>query len=162
MKKLICFDLDGTLTQHRSPLGEKNKAVLDKLAKKYKIIMVGAGNAPRIYKQMNEYPIDILGNYGMQESKIIDGKFTIIREDVTNVDKEFFIEKINYLRAKYGTDEKLRRAWGDDTVSIDNPKVPDAEARYIMYGVDYDLKHQQSLSNLPAPVTILGASFLTC
>ncbi|MBO7187677.1 MAG: HAD family phosphatase [Clostridia bacterium] len=105
MKKLICFDLDGTLTQHRSPLGEKNKAVLDKLAKKYKIIMVGAGNAPRIYKQMNEYPIDILGNYGMQESKIIDGKFTIVREDVTNVDKQFFIDKINYLRAKYGYTE---------------------------------------------------------
>ena len=63
----------------------------------------------------------------------------------------FMRQFTHYLKLKYGTDEALRRAWGDDTVSIDNPRVPDAEARYIMYGVDYDLKHQQSLANLPAP-----------
>ena len=105
MKRLLCFDLDGTLTQHRSKLGAENKAVLDELSKKYKIIMVGAGNAPRIYGQMNEYPIDIIANYGMQESKIIDGKFTIIREDVSLPDKAYFLEKIAYLRKKYGYTE---------------------------------------------------------
>ena len=105
MKRLLCFDLDGTLTQHRSKLGAENKAVLDELSKKYKVIMVGAGNAPRIYGQMNEYPIDIIANYGMQESKIIDGKFTIIREDVSLPDKAYFLEKIAYLRKKYGYTE---------------------------------------------------------
>lgn len=105
MKRLICFDLDGTLTQHRSPLGAENRAVLDALKGKYKLMMVGAGNAPRIYAQMQEYPIDIIGNYGMQESKIIDGKFTIVRETVTNPDKEFFLSKIEYLRKKYGYTE---------------------------------------------------------
>ena len=104
-KRLICFDLDGTLTQHRSKLEEKNRGLLDELSKKYKLLMVGAGAAERIYAQMNEYPIDILGNYGMQESKIIDGKFTLVKQVVTNVDKEFFIEKINYLREKYGYTE---------------------------------------------------------
>ena len=102
MKKLLCFDLDGTLTQHRSPLEEKNRNLLDKLSKKYKLIMVGAGNAPRIYKQMGEYPIDIIANYGMQESKMIDGKFTIVREVITSPDKAYFLEKIEYLRQKYG------------------------------------------------------------
>ena len=29
--KLVAFDLDGTLTQHRTPLGAKNRAVLDRL-----------------------------------------------------------------------------------------------------------------------------------
>lgn len=104
-KRLICLDLDGTLTQHRSQLGEKNKAVLDKLSEKYKLLMVGAGNVPRIYGQMNEYPIDILGNYGMQEGKIIDGKMVIVRQDTQEVDREFFIEKTNYLREKYGYTE---------------------------------------------------------
>ena len=33
-KRLICFDLDGTLTQHKTPLGERNKAVLDRLGSK--------------------------------------------------------------------------------------------------------------------------------
>ena len=58
MKRLICFDLDGTLTQHRSKLEEKNQKVLDKLRKKYKLLMVGAGGAERIYAQMNEYTIN--------------------------------------------------------------------------------------------------------
>ena len=105
MKKLICFDLDGTLTQHRSPLEQENREVLDILSKKYKIIMVGAGNAERIYAQMGEYPIDIIGNYGMQESKILDGKFTVVRQVQSNPNKEFFIKNIRYLREKYGYTE---------------------------------------------------------
>ena len=102
MKRLICFDLDGTLTQHRSPLGEKNKAVLDRLREKYKLIMVGAGAAERIYAQMGEYPIDIIANYGMEESKMIDGKFTIVRQITTSPNREYFLEKAEYLRKKYG------------------------------------------------------------
>ena len=61
-KRLICFDLDGTLTQHKTPLSEESKAVLDRLGERYKLLMVGAGNAPRIFNQMQGYPIDILGN----------------------------------------------------------------------------------------------------
>ena len=40
MKKLICFDLDGTITQHRSRLEENSRRVLDDLAKQYKIIIL--------------------------------------------------------------------------------------------------------------------------
>lgn len=105
MKKLICFDLDGTLTPHRTPLGEKNKAVLDKLSKKYKLLMVGAGNTKRIFTQMNGYPVDIIGNYGKEESKVIDGEFTIIRQEKSTPDKEFFIKNVEYLRQKYGYTE---------------------------------------------------------
>jgi HAD superfamily hydrolase (TIGR01484 family) len=105
MKKLLCFDLDGTLTQHRSSLEEKNRRVLERLQTKYKLIMVGAGGAERIYEQMGKYPIDIIANYGMQESRMIDGVFTIVREDKSFPDKEFFIEKIEYLRKKYGYTE---------------------------------------------------------
>lgn len=104
-KKLICFDLDGTLTQHRSKLEEENRKVLDALQSKYKIVMVGAGGAARIFSQMNEYPIDIIANYGMEESKMIDGKFTIIRQIVSNPDKAYFLEKAEYLRKKYGYTE---------------------------------------------------------
>ena len=102
MKKLICFDLDGTLTQHRSKLEDENKKVLDELNKRYKLIMVGAGGVERIYEQMGNYPIDIIGNYGMQEGKIIDGKLTIVKQITTNPDKEYFIKTTNYLREKYG------------------------------------------------------------
>ena len=64
--KLIAFDLDGTLTQHKSPLSPENRAVLEKLSKKYKLLMAGAGQCRRIFDQMGHFPIDIVGNYGMQ------------------------------------------------------------------------------------------------
>ena len=101
-KRLIGLDLDGTLTQHRSPLSPEARALLDELGARYKIIMVGAGNAPRIYRQMEEYPIDIIANYGMQESRMIDGVFTIIRDDRVIPDREFFMRECSRLREKYG------------------------------------------------------------
>ena len=64
--KLVVFDLDGTLTQHKTKLSPENKAVLDALGKKYKLLMAGAGMCRRIFEQMDHYPIDILGNYGNQ------------------------------------------------------------------------------------------------
>ena len=66
MIKLVAFDLDGTLTQHKTPLGEKNKAVLDRLSARYHLLMVGAGTCERIWNQLGRYPIDIIGSYGMQ------------------------------------------------------------------------------------------------
>ena len=52
MIKLIAFDLDGTLTQHKTKLDQKNKAVLDRLAEKYHLVMAGAGLCMRIFNQM--------------------------------------------------------------------------------------------------------------
>ena len=102
MKRLISFDLDGTLTQHRTPLEEENRALLDRLSEKYKLLMVGAGAAERIYRQMGGYPIDILGNYGMEEAHIQNGVFTLVRKDESHPDRAYFIEKVAYLREKYG------------------------------------------------------------
>ena len=102
MKRLICFDLDGTLSQHKTPITQEVKTMLDRLSEKYKIMMVGAGNAPRIWNQMGQYPIDIIGNYGMQEAVVKDGQLCIVREDTVVPDKEMFLEKCAYLREKYG------------------------------------------------------------
>ncbi len=104
-KRLVCIDLDGTLTQHRAPLEKTNREVLEKLMKRYKCVMVGAGNAPRIYKQMGNFPIEIIANYGMQESSIVDGEFKIVKQVTNSVDKAFFLEKTDYLRKKYGYTE---------------------------------------------------------
>ena len=64
--RVIAFDLDGTLTQHRTPLPAESRAILDRLGARWKLLMVGAGQCRRIYRQMEGYPIDIIGNYGMQ------------------------------------------------------------------------------------------------
>jgi len=104
-KKLLVFDLDGTLSNHKCPMPEANRQLLDELGKRYHIIMCGAGNAPRIFKQMEQYPIDIVANYGMQHTKVVDGELVFTKEVVCEVDKDFFCEKTAYLREKYGYTE---------------------------------------------------------
>ena len=104
-KKVVAMDLDATLCQHRSPIPPANRKALDELMKKYRCVMVGAGNAPRIYRQMENYPIEISGNYGMQEAEVRDGQFVIVRAVTNTVDRAFFREKTDYLRKKYGYTE---------------------------------------------------------
>ena len=106
-KKLICFDLDGTVTNHRTPITPENKAVLDKLMAnpEYKVIMVGAGNARRIFDQMNGYAIDIVANYGMQEATVVNGEFVEVRNDQCQPDREFFLKTAQIVRDRYGFTE---------------------------------------------------------
>ena len=104
-KKVVAMDLDATLCQHRSPIPEKNLAALKALDGQYKCVMIGAGNAPRIYGQMGNYPIDIVGNYGMQVAEAADGNFRIVKAVTNSVDRKFFREKTDALRKKYGYTE---------------------------------------------------------
>lgn len=64
--KVIAMDLDGTLTQHKTPLSPEHREVMFALSKKYKLLIVGAGQIMRIFNQLEGFPIDIIGNYGMQ------------------------------------------------------------------------------------------------
>ncbi|MBP3397209.1 MAG: phosphomannomutase [Clostridia bacterium] len=105
--KLIAFDLDGTLTQHRTKLGDENRAVLDKLGRKYKLLMTGAGACMRIFGQMNEYPIDIIGNYGMQVSRYNPEtkQPEIIENAYVEPDRERTMAVCQAIREKYGFTE---------------------------------------------------------
>ena len=107
MIKLIAFDLDGTLTQHKTPLGDKNRAVLDALSKKYELLMVGAGQCARIFKQMGNYPINIIGNYGLQYCRYNkDTKFLDTVRDLTfPCDRESVEKRVTMLRQEYGFTE---------------------------------------------------------
>ena len=105
--KIIAMDMDGTLTQHKTKLSEENANILRKLAKKYKLLMVGAGTCQRIFDQLNGFPIDILGNYGMQYAEY--------REETKNIELIFDLqlpcdrasveERVTMLREKYGFTE---------------------------------------------------------
>ena len=105
--RLIAFDLDGTLTQHKTPLAQPNLGVLDSLGEKYKLLMVGAGMCSRIFSQMNGYPIDIIGNYGMQfctynaETKALDKVFDMHAP----CDRESVERRITALRERFGYTE---------------------------------------------------------
>ena len=107
MIKLIAFDLDGTLTQHKTPISDENRAILDRLVEKYKLVMVGAGQCMRIYKQMREYPIDIIGNYGLQYARYDAeaGAPVVERDLVFPCDRESVTARVEMLRNKYGFTE---------------------------------------------------------
>ena len=102
--KVIAMDLDGTLTQHKTPLSAQQRSVLTALSKKYKLLMVGAGQVMRIFNQLEKFPIDIIGNYGMQygvynaQTQDID----IVRDVTLECNKQEVTDKINMLRQKYG------------------------------------------------------------
>ena len=102
--KLLAFDLDGTLTQHRSPLSEENRETLYKLGEKYRLVMAGAGTCRRIYGQLGAFPIDIIGNYGMQTALYDKEKNDIVvTEDISvGCDKQSVDKRIRILREKYG------------------------------------------------------------
>ncbi len=106
MIKVVAFDLDGTLTQHKTKLAPENRAVLEKLSEKYKLLMLGAGTCRRIFNQM-DFPIDIIGNYGMQYAKYNLGTkdIDIIRDESRPVDKDTIENKVTALREKYGFTE---------------------------------------------------------
>lgn len=108
MKKVFAFDLDGTLTEHRTWITDENLAVLDNLkARGIRLIMTGAGQVRRIHTQMREYPIDILGNYGLQyaiyreESGVLD----VVRDLILPCDCDSVRERVNMLREKLGFTE---------------------------------------------------------
>ncbi|MCI5778765.1 MAG: phosphomannomutase [Lentisphaeria bacterium] len=109
VKKVLGFDLDGTLTQHKSPLGPENRRVLEQLAGRYRLLMIGAGGCRRIYDQLGGFPIEIIGNYGLQHSLIRNGAFTIVEDRVCPVDRDEVERRAAELRRKL----RLEKFTGD-------------------------------------------------
>ncbi len=111
--KLLAFDLDGTITQHKSPLSASNRELLDLLSKKYRLLIVGAGMCDRIFEQMRDYPIDIIGNYGMQYAKCTpDGSLHIIENIQVPCDRASVEHRVTALRKKIWVRELFWRERG--------------------------------------------------
>ena len=101
---MIAFDLDGTLTQHKTKLSQETRIILEKLQSKYLLVMVGAGQCRRIFEQMNRFPIDIIGNYGMQYAKYNSetNDLDMVYDIVEKCNSEICEERITNLREKHG------------------------------------------------------------
>lgn len=135
--KVVALDLDGTLTQHRTPIEDENKAVLDELSKRYKLLMVGAGVCHRIWHQLREYPIDIIGGYGMEYCVYDNSTHDLktIFEETVPCNKDSVNERAAKLRKKYGyTDYK-----GDSVVFH-----PSGFVTFALLGSDADINDKLS------------------
>jgi HAD superfamily hydrolase (TIGR01484 family) len=107
--KVVAMDLDGTITNHKTKPTTENVQTLKELAKRYKLIMVGAGQVQRIFNQLEKFPIDVIGNYGMQygEYNSKTGEIDIVKDYTVGCDKDSVTARVNMLREKYGfTDYK--------------------------------------------------------
>lgn len=102
--KVIAFDLDGTLTEHKTKLGAENRRVLDQLRGEYKLIMVGAGTCRRIWEQMDRYPIDIIGSYGMQFAVYDQERKELVLQwdEHAAVDREEALRRADLIRRHFG------------------------------------------------------------
>lgn len=67
--RLVALDMDGTLTQHKSPLSDENERALRELQRSFRLVMVGAGSCERIHHQLGGYPMDLIGCYGMEMAR---------------------------------------------------------------------------------------------
>ncbi len=105
--RLVAMDLDGTLSQHKQPLPSANRDALRALSKKYALLMVGAGSVRRIFNQMEEFPIDIIGNYGLQYGAYhaATGDLDILRDLSFPCDRASVERRVTALRERYGFTE---------------------------------------------------------
>ena len=105
--KLIAFDLDGTITQHKTPVSPEHRAILQQLSRKYRLVMTGAGMCRRIFEQLGRFPIDIYGCYGLQlalyRPEIDD--IEIVQNVCIPCDRESVEKRVTMLREKYGFTE---------------------------------------------------------
>lgn len=82
----------------------ENKTAMFKLSEKYKLIMAGAGQVMRIFNQMEHFPIDIIGNYGLQYGVYNKDKsdIDIVRDMIYDCDRESVEERVTMIREKFG------------------------------------------------------------
>lgn len=108
-KKVFAFDLDGTLTEHRTWITDENLDVLRDLRERgIRIVITGAGQATRIFRQLREFAgIDIIGNYGMQYRMYREesGDMEVVRDIVLPCDRESVTERVTQLRESFGFTE---------------------------------------------------------
>ena len=102
---LVALDMDGTLTQHKSPIEEANYQAVSALLKKYHVVMIGAGSCERIARQMLGLPVDAVGYYGMEYARHDPAtrQFHVYEQRRVPIpDRECILRKAALLREKYG------------------------------------------------------------
>lgn len=100
--QLVAMDLDGTLTQHKSPLEPECRQVMEQLAKCYRLLMVCAGGCSRVYQQMGEFPISISGFYGMQYGEGTGESLQLLEDVCVPVDRDEVTHRAALLRDEFG------------------------------------------------------------
>ncbi len=119
MKKLIVFDLDGTLAESKAPLDGEMAALLGSLLNIVKVAVISGGAWPQFEKQvLSNLPHDerlknlsLLPTCGTKFYKYDSGWELLYSEDFTVEEKEKIIDSLK--KATASSDFKAGKTWGD-------------------------------------------------
>jgi len=119
MKKLIVFDLDGTLAESKSSLDVEMASLLTALLGVVKVAVISGGNWPQFEKQLlSNLPHDLhlknlslLPTCGTKFYKWDSGWKMLYSEDFTNKEKEKIINSLKQVIAS--SDFKVVKTWGE-------------------------------------------------
>ena len=117
-KKLIIFDLDGTLAESKSPLDTEMAALLHDLLGVVKVAVISGGGWPQFEKQLlSNLPYDkhlaslfILPTCGTKFFRYTGNWKKIYSEDFTADEKEKIISSLNKALGEVGF--KVEKTWG--------------------------------------------------
>ena len=119
MKKLIIFDLDGTLAESKSALDPEMVKLLIALMKVAKVSIISGGNWPQFEKQvLSNLPLNdhlkslfLLPTCGTKFYQYESGWKILYSEDFTNEEKENIISSLKQVMASTGYKEE--KVWGE-------------------------------------------------
>ena len=119
MKKLIVFDLDGTLAESKSPLDAEMSALLHELLAIVKVAVISGGDWPQFEKQLlSHLPHDerlknlsLLPTCGTKFFRYTGGWKKIYSEDFTADEKEKIISSLS--KAVEAAGFKAGKVWGE-------------------------------------------------
>lgn len=124
--RLVALDMDGTVTQHKTHLEPENRRVLDRIAEHCRIVMIGAGSCMRIHSQLDQYPTDVVGCYGLEYAHfddragklVIDESFAAPAPDRAEMERRAQIIRDRYGFTDYTGDSVEFHASGMMTLAI--------------------------------------------
>ena len=119
MKKLIVFDLDGTLAESKSPLDAEMAALLQRLLAIVKVAVISGGDWPQFQKQLlANFPVNphladlsILPTCGTKFFQYQSDWKKLYSEDFTAAEKEKILSAFNSALASTGF--KPEKVWGE-------------------------------------------------
>ena len=119
MKKLIVFDLDGTIAESKSSLDDEMSALLRDLPSIIKVAVISGGNWPQFEKQLvsnlprdaNLKNLSLLPTCGTKFYKYNSGWEKLYSEDFTDEEKEKVISSLQ--KAIGLSDFKTETVWGE-------------------------------------------------
>jgi hypothetical protein len=118
MKKLIVFDLDGTIAESKSPLDAEMANLLSRLLAVVKVAIISGGNWPQFQRQVLSHlgqdphlkQLSILPTCGTKFYRYESGWELLYSEDFTVEEKEKIIRSLKQTIAKSGFE--TQKIWG--------------------------------------------------